>query len=63
VAAGGVGEAGRFGPPLDHSQDVVCIHPIGSQIVSLTDAAEQPALLVFVDSSGFDKRIEVIRGQ
>jgi hypothetical protein len=35
MAAGGVGEAGSFGPALDHVKDVTAYHCIVGQLVAL----------------------------
>jgi hypothetical protein len=38
-------------PSLDHSQDVICIHPVGSEIVPLAGAAKEPAFFVVTKES------------
>src|SRR5260370_750837 len=59
VAAGGIGQGSRFGPPFDHLEDVEARHQRAHKLVPLVHAAEQPALIVTPDASGLDVGVQV----
>jgi hypothetical protein len=57
VAAGGVGETRALGPPPDHSEYVVRVHPMARELFPIAEAAEQ---LGFPDSGSFDPGVEIL---
>src|SRR5215469_11898207 len=49
MTAGGVGEAGSFGPALDHVKHVTAYHRIAGELVAPFKRPEQRPLLIVAD--------------
>jgi hypothetical protein len=59
MTAGGVGEAGSFGPPLDHAKHVTANHRIAGELVALFEAPKHRPLLIVADAGGGDPGVKV----
>ncbi len=54
VAAGGVGQGGRLGPPLDHVKNVAARDRVIGQLIALFKAPKQRSLFLITDAGGCD---------
>src|SRR5438128_9968840 len=59
MAAGGVGEAGSFGPALDHVKHVTAYHCMVGQLVAPFKGPEQRPLLIVANAGGGDPGVKV----
>src|SRR5207248_10394015 len=59
MTAGGVGEAGSFGPALDHVKHVTAYHCMVGQLVAPFKGPEQRPLLIVANAGGSNPGVKV----
>jgi hypothetical protein len=59
MAAGGVGQGGSFGPPLDHIKHITAYHRVAGELAALFEGPEERPFLVVADAGGRDPSVQI----